>query len=131
MSFRALIVDDDESICEVLRDLADSLGHTCDMARDVQSARGYINSQKYDYIILDLSIPMSLPRLSDPSHGLGFIRDIHTSSTNSTTPIIAMSGQSSRRQAFETYSLGAVSFVDKPFDNYEHCCPVKKVNHLK
>jgi DNA-binding response OmpR family regulator len=124
---RALIVDDDESICEVLRDLADSLGHTSDMARDVQSARNFVNTLKYDYIILDLSIPMNLSRLSDVSHGLEFIREIHNSETNATTPIIAMSGQSSRRQAFETYSLGAVSFIDKPFDNYEVAKEIKRL----
>jgi DNA-binding response OmpR family regulator len=129
MSCRALIVDDDVSICEVLRDLADSLSHTCDIARDVQSARNFVNSQKNNYIILDLSIPMNLSRISDVSHGLEFIREIHNSETNATTPIIAMSGRSSRKQAFETHSLGAVSFVDKPFDIYELSKEIRK--HLR
>jgi DNA-binding response OmpR family regulator len=129
MSFHALIVDDDVSICEVLRDLADSLTHTCDIAHDVQSARGHIGNKKYDYIILDLSIPMNFSRLPDVLHGLEFIREIQISATNGMTPIFAISGISTRQEAFETRDLGAISFIDKPLNIRELAQEIKRHVH--
>ena len=64
---KALIVDDDSDILDSVSDILESLGHECDHADSVESARQRLASSNYTYVLLDLEIPVRsgrrLPRI--------------------------------------------------------------------
>lgn len=60
MTLRALVVADMEKIAREVSDILDSLGHKHDLAMDQESARKLLGPDKYNYVLLDLEIPVKL-----------------------------------------------------------------------
>lgn len=101
---RVLIVEDDPTVGEVLRDLCIELGHEADTVRSAEDALGRLADTRPDLILLDFR----LPRMS----GLDFLRLPLV--RNSGIPIVVVSGIATESQAQECLALGAVKFLSKP-----------------
>jgi len=101
---RVLIVEDDPTVGEVLRDLCAELGHEAAAVRSAEDALDRLEDTRPDLILLDFR----LPRMS----GLDFLRLPLV--RNSGIPIVVVSGIASESQAQECLELGAVKFLSKP-----------------
>ena len=56
-SKRVLIVDDDRDICSNIKDILDDLGYQTDIAHDGHSALDLVDTNRYDVVLLDYSMP--------------------------------------------------------------------------
>jgi DNA-binding NtrC family response regulator len=99
-----LIVDDDETILDVLFELF-SDGHVCSTAPTAEEALKQLRSQDYDVVITDISMPgMSGEDL------LGFIKVYRPK-----TPVLFISGSAGREHAERLLTRGAFDYLLKPF----------------
>jgi CheY-like chemotaxis protein len=55
---KIVIVDDEDSIASLLSRVLSSVGHICEVASNGMEALEYINSEKFDLIITDISMPV-------------------------------------------------------------------------
>ena len=99
-----LIVDDDDSVRDVLYDLF-SEEHLCHVAATAEQALAFIDEQPYDVVITDISMP-----------GLSGLELLgHLRQTRPGTPVIVVSGIGDRTHAEGLTRLGAFDFILKPF----------------
>ena len=101
---RVLIVEDDPTVAEVMRDLCLEIGHDAETVGSAEDALVHLQGDSPDLILLDLW----LPRMT----GLDFLRLRLVRDTG--IPIIVVSGIASENQAQECLALGAVRFLAKP-----------------
>jgi DNA-binding NtrC family response regulator len=99
-----LIVDDDDSVRDVLYDLF-SDEHLCHAAATAEQALTFIAEQPYDVVVTDISMP-GLSGLEL----MGQLRQIRPG-----TPVIVISGIDDRLHAEGLMRLGAFDFILKPF----------------
>lgn len=118
MTPKALVIDDDPDILEVVADILESMGHECDLADSVESARQCLECSEYTYVLLDLEIPVragrNLPRIQN---GENLLEEIIERTGTQRQPIIVMTahGTHGHELAVEVMKLGAVDYVAKPF----------------
>jgi two-component system response regulator PilR (NtrC family) len=99
-----LIVDDDESVRDVLYDLF-SDEHLCHVAATAEQALAFIDDQAYDVVLTDISMP-----------GLSGLELLgHLRQARPGTPVIVISGIGDRTHAEGLTRLGAFNFILKPF----------------
>lgn len=99
-----LLVDDDEIILDTLTELF-SGEHQCDTARTAEDALRQLESQDYDLVITDVSMPgMSGEDL------LGFIKKYRPK-----TPVLFITGSLDREYAERLIKRGAFNYSLKPF----------------
>ncbi len=64
-SGRILVVDDEESVCQILRDMLESLGYQIDFSLSAEEALSRLKKASYDLLITDVVMPqMSGPELA-------------------------------------------------------------------
>jgi len=118
MTLRALVIDDDPAIVEEVVETLASLGHEFETAGCMESARAHIAVGGFDYVLLDLEIPVGtgsrFPRIQNGKH---LLREIRSSPTTARTPVIVMTGYGNDGpyQAVDVLRIGAVHYVTKPF----------------
>lgn len=99
-----LIVDDDDSVRDVLYDLF-SEEHLVHAAATAERALSFIDEQPYDVVLTDISMP-----------GLSGLELLgHLRQTRPGTPVIVISGIGDRTHAEGLTRLGAFNFILKPF----------------
>jgi DNA-binding NtrC family response regulator len=100
-----LLVDDDETLLEVLFELF-SQEHECDTAATAEEAFDLLRAREYGLVVTDITMPgMSGEAL------LGFIR-----ANSPGTPVIFISGSKDGELARRLRVKGAAGFLPKPFD---------------
>ena len=99
-----LIVDDDQTIRDMLYDLFES-DHSCQVAETAEQALKWLETEVYDVILTDVS----LPGLSGVEL-LGHIRQHQPD-----TPVIVISGISNQDHARGLIKMGALDYLVKPF----------------
>lgn len=115
MTLRALIIDDDPHIADVVSDIVTSLGHASDAVGCQDDARRKLATTTYDYFVLDLEIPVraerSVPRLQN---GLNLLSELVAARLG---PVIVVTGfgNNGPDQGVECVKLGAADYVAKPF----------------
>lgn len=99
-----LIVDDDDSVRDVLYDLF-SEEHMCHAAATAEQALAFLREQTYDVVMTDISMPgLSGVEL------LGILLREQPE-----TPVIIVSGIGDRTHAEGLMRLGAFDYILKPF----------------
>ncbi|HKQ99562.1 MAG TPA: response regulator [Pyrinomonadaceae bacterium] len=99
-----LIVDDDETIRDMLYDLFES-EHKCHSAETAEQALAWLGSESYDVVLTDISMP-----------GLSGIELLgHIKQHQPDTPVIIISGMSDKEQAQGLLKMGAFDYLVKPF----------------
>ncbi len=115
---RILVVDDEESMIEIISYALEQEGYTVGTAGDVAEARRLMSTFRPDLVILDVMLP-------DES-GLDFLRDLRTESE---IPVVMLSARSEEIDKVLGLELGADDYVTKPFSPRELVSRVKA--HLR
>jgi excisionase family DNA binding protein len=102
---RVLVVDDEESIRELLSKTLAIERYEVDTAVDAAGALDRMRSSEYDLLIADLKMP--------GMDGLTLIRK--AKSLNADLRIIIITGYSSESSAIEAVNLGVNGYLTKPF----------------
>ena len=118
MTLKALIIDDDPGIVDEVADIVESLGHVSDSASCMESARQRLACGKYDYVLLDLEIPVRDGRtFARVQNGINLLREIRRDPAIQSLPVIVMTGHGNDgpEQAVEVMRAGATDYIAKPF----------------
>jgi len=94
----ALVIEDDVAIAEIVREKLESMDHTCDAAASQAEAEEFLVRCAYDYILLDLAIPLKFNSKPDKQYGRNLLVKIKGTLGHASTPVIVMpSARSGRR----------------------------------
>ncbi|MFA4974805.1 MAG: response regulator [bacterium] len=118
LKHRALIVEDDDKIVELVHDHLESLGHVYDRAANQTEARDLLSANKYCYILLDLEIPVKPKRMAELTHGINLLEEIRRwPEDGCATQVVIMTchGRNGPDLAVEMMQKGADDYICKPF----------------
>lgn len=117
-----LIVDDERSIREACREVAQSLGFSAQIADSAEQAYRALESQNYDAVLLDLRLP--------GAGGLDALRRIKERRPEAV--VIVVTGYGTVQSAVQAMKNGAYDYVTKPFSVDELKLLLERVaSHLK
>src|SRR6202161_4611497 len=117
-----LIVDDERSIREACREIAQSLGFAACAADSAEQAYRHLDSQAFDAVLLDLRLP--------GVGGLEALRRIRERRPEAV--IIVVTGYGTVQSAVQAMKNGAYDYVTKPFSVDELKMLLERVvSHLK
>lgn len=102
---KILVIDDERSIRNTLKDILDNEGYKVDDAEDGIEGLKLVNSKKYDVILLDIKMPRM-----DGIEVLEHIEKI------TDTPVVMISGHGTIETAVEAIKKGAYDYIAKPLD---------------
>ncbi len=111
---RILVVEDDIQLAEVLTEALTRRQYVVDVAKDGQTAWNWVESMKYDLVVLDLT----LPKLD----GIRLCKQLRTSVAtspayrNSTSPVLMLTARDTVADKITGLDAGADDYVAKPFD---------------
>lgn len=111
-----LLVEDDESLQELIEKLLKNNNYLVSKANNIEEAKKLIELFIFDLIILDVMLP--------DSTGLDFYKDSIKDRVN--TPVIFLSALSTVDDRVAGLELGADDYVGKPFDSRELILKIKK-----
>jgi signal transduction histidine kinase len=103
---RALIIDDEMHIREMLRRMLKRTGYAGECAGNAEDALALLDGQEFDLVLTDLRMP--------GMDGIELVRVIRE--RNAHLPIIVVTGLSDAKTAVELIHNGADDYVVKPFD---------------
>ncbi|MBC7202837.1 MAG: response regulator transcription factor [Pusillimonas sp.] len=103
---RILIVEDSETLLEALSRSLKQEGYACDLASDGVSALQYLDSYRYDAVILDLM----MPRLD----GYGVLKRL--GQRDGSSPVLVLSARDQVDDRVKALDAGADDFLTKPFE---------------
>jgi CheY-like chemotaxis protein len=118
MTRKALVIDDDPAIIESVSDILDSLGHEHDRADSVEAARKCLDQGVYDYVLLDLEIPVRTGKFPRVQDGENLLEEIVQRRGSFSAPVIIVMtahGTDGPDLAVDVMKKGAVDYVTKPF----------------
>ncbi len=102
---RILIIDDQDPIRRVLRDILENENYQVDDAANGPTALQMIKEQEYDAILCDIKMP--------DMDGIEVLEQVKATSD---TPVIMISGHATIDNAVEAIKKGAFDFIQKPPD---------------
>lgn len=100
-----LIVEDDQSLRDILSDLLGDRGYRTVTANDGAAGLDMLRRAAPELVLLDVSMPVM--------DGLAFLRRRSEEACRPTVPVVVMSAQ---QRGSEARTLGARQFISKPFD---------------
>lgn len=100
-----LIVDDDQTLRDLLRELLEDAGYQTATASDGAAGLDALCRAAPDLVLLDVAMPIM--------DGLTFLRRRREEQCRPTVPVVVMSAQ---QRESEARKLGAQQFISKPFD---------------
>ena len=100
-----LIVDDEEAICDLVREELDGQGYVCEAASNADEALAKLKRHSFDVALLDIN----LPGLS----GMDLLKTVEK--RYPTIAIIMMTAVNDLNTAVEAMKLGASDYIVKPF----------------
>jgi len=102
---RVLVVDDEESIRELLSKMLAMAEYDVETAPDGRMGIERLRQQQYDLLISDLKMPNV--------DGLSLIREARHLAAD--MPVLIITGYSSEQSAIEAVNLGVTGYLTKPF----------------
>ena len=122
MNIHALIIDDDPAIRETLTDRLESLGHTFDQAASQEEGEELLREKRFDYVLLDLELPLRRGRPASLEAGKNLLRDAIANPLIQRVGFIVVTafGHDTPDLAVEVMKIGAVDFVRKPYHGLEN-----------
>lgn len=102
---RALIVDDEQSICDLLLEKLRSEGYDCRACPDAEQALALLHHEGFDVILSDLRMPGIT--------GVDLMRRVQEQWPHSA--FLLVTGEQDVRVGIEAMKLGAADYVVKPF----------------
>ncbi|MEA2011892.1 MAG: protein kinase [Verrucomicrobiota bacterium] len=102
--FRVLVVDDEESITNLFKDLLSSKGYAVDTAVDAEDALNLLGKRVYSIVFTDVNMPeksgIELQNLSLSKRNMDFV---------------IMTGFPNVKDAVKVIKMGALDYMQKPF----------------
>ncbi|WP_308389602.1 sigma-54 dependent transcriptional regulator [Acidithiobacillus sp. AMEEHan] len=102
----ALVLDDEQTITELLDITLTEMGFSVQVAHSLRSAREALELHSYALCLTDLRLP--------DGSGLDFVRHIHRHAPQ--VPVAVITAYSSTEGAVEAMQAGAFDFMTKPID---------------
>lgn len=112
---KILIVEDEESIANLIRMNLVKAGYQCELAFDGEEAANLISEQNYDLILLDIM----LPKLNG-YEVLEYAKSVEI-------PVIFLTAMGETQQKVKGLRLGAEDYISKPFEIAELLARVEAV----
>jgi len=109
VSYKILIVDDQEQVRDFIVSLFSSYGHGCETAKDGAEALELIKKGSFDSAVIDVVMPVM--------DGIALTRELVN--LHPDLPIMVMSGYADEQSARSAIAAGAREFIKKPFSNDE------------
>jgi DNA-binding response OmpR family regulator len=103
-----LLADDDELVCDVVRETLSSRGHVVGLVGNGVDAVRVVEIKRPDLIILDCTMP-ELP-------GIEALRQIRLSRNAYRTPVLILTSRRSEMDEEIAMRAGANDYLRKPFD---------------
>ncbi len=103
---KILVIDDEKSIRDTLKEILEYEDHIVDLAEDGEEGLEKFKNNKYEIILLDIKMPKK--------DGIEVLEDIFSVATD--TPVIMISGHGNIDTAVESIKKGAYDFIEKPLD---------------
>ncbi|MBR5133292.1 MAG: response regulator transcription factor [Alistipes sp.] len=116
--FHILVVDDEESLCEILKFNLEREGYNVTTALSAEEALT-LNLSTFDLMIIDVM----MGELS----GFGFARILRKKSETAETPIIFCTARDSVEDKIKGLDIGADDYIPKPFSIAEVVARVRSV----
>ncbi|MFC2138454.1 response regulator [Bacteroidota bacterium] len=107
MEREILVVDDSESIREVVKFTLESNGYKVTLGNDGKHAMNYLDGRHFDVIITDLHMP--------EMDGIELIKNVRSKTEYSNTPILFLTTESQVTKKMEAKDAGATGWIIKPF----------------
>jgi diguanylate cyclase (GGDEF)-like protein len=104
---RIMVVDDDEVIRIMMKQLIESSGFICEVAKDGKEAIKMASEYLPDLIILDVSMPQM--------DGFEVCRILRKEEHSQEIPILFLSAKSEHEDRIRGFEMGADDYVPKPF----------------
>ena len=105
-AWRVLIVDDEQSICDVLSISLKKAGYTVSAETNPRRALERLKKEPFDLVLQDLKMP--------EMDGIDLLREIKK--LREETVVIIMTAYTTWDRAVEAMRLGAYDYIKKPFD---------------
>jgi DNA-binding response OmpR family regulator len=115
---KILIIDDEVSVREALRDRIESMGHEVEEASYGEEALKLVGEMAYDCILLDLGIPHRFEGPSNIHHGKNLLQRLVAMQGAPPVIVITANGLNDWQLASEMQDIGAEAFIGKPFDDH-------------
>jgi DNA-binding NtrC family response regulator len=113
---RILVIDDEESIRELLKDFLESKGADVAAVSNGETGLNLLKEEKFDLFLLDLMMPgMS---------GLDVLREVASEKID--VPSIVITAHATVQTAVEAMKLGAFDYITKPFNLEEFYISIKR-----
>ena len=117
-NYRILVVDDEESLCEILKFNLEREGYSVDVAYSAEEALAY-DIGKYDLAILDV--------MMDELSGFGLARILRKRPETASLPIIFCTALDGEADKIKGFDIGADDYISKPFSIAEVVARVRSV----
>lgn len=105
-SYRLLVVDDEEDLCEILQFNLENEGYTVDVAYSAEDA---LKKDISSYHLLLLDVMMG------ETSGFKLARIIRNNPKTAFTPIIFLTAKTSENDRLTGFAIGADDYISKPF----------------
>ncbi|MBO4806847.1 MAG: sigma-54-dependent Fis family transcriptional regulator [Paludibacteraceae bacterium] len=103
---KILIIDDERSIRNTLKDILEFEKYTVSVAEDGMKALEMVKQEKFDLIFCDIKMPQI--------DGIELLESLHESFPD--VPVVMISGHGNIDTAVECIKKGAFDFIEKPID---------------
>jgi len=104
---RVLLVDDEDSLRKVLKDLLEREGYEVSEARDGVQALDQVDRVGPDVIVLDLNLP--------GLDGYGVLSQLRSRPATADIPVVVLTAKGDEDNEVRVFELGADDFLQKPF----------------
>lgn len=103
---KILVIDDEKSIRDTLKEILEYEDHQVDLAADGDEGLALFNENKYEIVLLDIKMPQK--------DGIEVLEEIFK--IDYEIPVIMISGHGNIDTAVESIKKGAYDFIEKPLD---------------
>jgi CheY-like chemotaxis protein len=110
MLSRVLVVDDDPLVCELVKEILDSVEMDAVTLTDSKEASTRLGQEKFQAVFLDVHMPRP--------GGIELAGQMRASGMNRSTPIVVITGEDDRSALSEAFKAGANFFLYKPLDRH-------------
>ncbi len=104
---KVLLVDDEDQLRRVMRDLLERDGYAVTEARDGVEALDQIDRHAPDIIVLDLNLP--------GLDGYGVLAHLRSRPATESIPVVVLTAQGDEENEVKVFEMGADDFLSKPF----------------
>ena len=106
MPHKIMVIDDEENMCQILKQLLESEGYVVETSTNSPAALDIVLSDHFNLVISDVSMPV----LS----GIDLLKSIKSAKPN--LPVIFMTGQDMDEVMTRALQNGLDGFIEKPFN---------------